>query len=142
MNENTRAYARISLAGLIVVGTVWVLAPFLAALLFAAILCLSTWPVFAWLESRLKGRTTLAALLVTLVLALTVLVPSGPEAGMLSDVLSKPLFVAGADWQRLAQQLGTTQVLRVDAAGKIAVTAAMKQRLVFEPANPEIAVVP
>jgi thiamine biosynthesis lipoprotein len=74
--------------------------------------------------------------------ALTVLVPPGPEAGMFSDVLSKPLFVAGEDWQRLAQQLATTQVLRVDAAGKIAVTAAMQQRLTFEPANPEIVVVP
>jgi thiamine biosynthesis lipoprotein len=74
--------------------------------------------------------------------AVTVLIPPGPEAGMLSDVLSKPLFVAGDDWRRLAQKLGTHQVLRVDAAGGITVTAAMKQRLAFEPANPEIAVVP
>jgi thiamine biosynthesis lipoprotein len=74
--------------------------------------------------------------------AVTVLIPPGHEAGMLSDVLSKPLFVAGDDWQRLAQKLGTHQVLRVDAAGRITVTAAMKQRLAFEPANPEIAVVP
>ncbi|MEW6513765.1 MAG: AI-2E family transporter [Pseudomonadota bacterium] len=85
MNENTRAYARIALAALIVVGTVWVLAPFLAALLFAAILCLSTWPLFAWLEGWLKGRTTLAALLATLVLALTVLVPMSYLAATIAD---------------------------------------------------------
>lgn len=91
MNENTRAYARISLAGLIVVGTVWVLAPFLAALLFAAILCLSTWPLFAWLESRLKGRTTLAALLATLILATVVLVPMSYLAATIADGVTKLL---------------------------------------------------
>ncbi len=85
MNESTRAYARIALAALILVGTVWVLAPFLAALLFAAILCLSTWPLFARLESRLKGRATLAALLATLLLALTVLVPMSYLAATIAD---------------------------------------------------------
>jgi thiamine biosynthesis lipoprotein len=77
--------------------------------------------------------------------ALTVLVPPGQGAygaGMLSDVLSKPLFVAGTDWPRLAQRLGATQVLRVDAAGIITVTAAMKQRLSFEPANLTPTIVP
>lgn len=85
MNESTRVYARIALAALIVVGTVWVLAPFLAALLFAAILCLSTWPLFVRLEGRLKGRTGLAALLATLVLALTVLVPMSYLAATIAD---------------------------------------------------------
>lgn len=85
MNERTRAYARIALAALILVGTVWVLAPFLAALLFAAILCLSTWPLFAWLEGKLKGRSTLAALIATLVLALTVLVPMSYLAATIAD---------------------------------------------------------
>jgi predicted PurR-regulated permease PerM len=85
MNESTRTYARIALAALIVVGTVWVLAPFLAALLFAAILCLTTWPLFTWLEARLKGRTTLAALLATLVLALIVLGPMSYLAATIAD---------------------------------------------------------
>ena len=67
--------------------------------------------------------------------ALTVLIPPAPDAGMLSDVRSKPLFVAGDDWPALAQKLGTTQVLRVDAAGRIAVTAAMKARLKFGAEN-------
>lgn len=63
--------------------------------------------------------------------ALTILIPPGPDAGMRSDVLSKPLFVAGDDWPRLADKLGVTQVLRVDAAGKLSATAAMKARLTF-----------
>jgi thiamine biosynthesis lipoprotein len=73
--------------------------------------------------------------------ALTVLIAPQTDAGMLSDVLSKPLFVAGDDWPALAQKLGTTQVLRVDAAGKITVTAALRDRLAFEAGNRGIEVV-
>ncbi len=85
MNEATRANARIAIVALIVVGAAWVLAPFLAALLFAAILCLTTWPLFARLEAHLKGRTTLAALLLTLLLALAVLLPMSYLAATIAD---------------------------------------------------------
>ncbi|HEY6896680.1 MAG TPA: FAD:protein FMN transferase [Rhodocyclaceae bacterium] len=64
--------------------------------------------------------------------ALTILIPPGPEAGMLSDAESKPLFIAGDDWLRLAHKLGITQALRVDANGRVQVTAALKARLKFE----------
>lgn len=101
MNETTRANARIALVALIVIGAAWVLAPFIAALLFAAILCLTTWPLFSWLETRVKGRTTLAALLATLVLVLTVLVPMSYLAATIADgvaqliALLRPWFEAG-----------------------------------------------
>lgn len=73
--------------------------------------------------------------------ALTVLIPPQVGAGMLSDVLSKPLFIAGDDWSALAHKLDAAQVLRVDAQGKISVTAAMKTRLTFEAVNQELEVV-
>ncbi|MFN4148137.1 MAG: AI-2E family transporter [Rhodocyclaceae bacterium] len=101
MNESTRAHARIALAALIIVGSVWVLAPFLAALSFAAILCLTTWPMFAWFERRLKGRTTLAALLATSVLAAAVLLPMSYLAATIADAVQeligvlRPWFEAG-----------------------------------------------
>lgn len=101
MTENTRAYARITLAALIIVGALWVLAPFLAALLFAAILCLTTWPMFIWFEQRLAGRGTLAALLSTLVLAAAVLLPMSYLAATVADAvgaligLLRPWFEAG-----------------------------------------------
>lgn len=108
MNETTRAYTRTALAALIVVGAVWVLSPFLPALLFAAILCLTTWPLFARLEGKLKGRTTLAALLATLLLALVVLLPMSYLAATIADgvarliALLRPWFEAGdyapPDW--------------------------------------------
>ncbi|NWG30532.1 MAG: AI-2E family transporter [Rhodocyclaceae bacterium] len=101
MTDSTRAHARITLAALIIVGTVWVLAPFLATLLFAAILCLTTWPMFVWFETRVKGRTTLAALLATGVLAAAVLVPMSYLAATIADAVStligllRPWFEAG-----------------------------------------------
>jgi FAD:protein FMN transferase len=67
--------------------------------------------------------------------AVTVLIPPQANAGMWSDVASKPLFIAGADWQRLADRLGVTQVLRVDAEGRIEVTDAMRARLKLESAQ-------
>jgi thiamine biosynthesis lipoprotein len=65
--------------------------------------------------------------------ALTVLIAPRPdgEAGLWSDVASKPLFVAGEDWRRPAGKLGVEQVLRVDAAGRIEVTEALRSRLQF-----------
>jgi len=73
--------------------------------------------------------------------AVTVLIPAGADTGMLSDVLSKPLFIAGSNWPALAKKLGASQVLRVDAAGKISATAAMKARLSFEPADLSVSIV-
>jgi len=103
MNETTRTYARIILVSLIIIGAGWVLAPFIAPLLFAAILCLTTWPLFAWLKTRIKDRTTLAALLATLILATTVLVPMAYLTATIADgmtqliVLLRAWFEAG-DW--------------------------------------------
>ncbi len=108
MNEIARRNARIALVALLGIGTFWVLAPFLAALLFAAILCLTTWPLFAWLETRLKGRTALAALSMTLLLALAVLLPMSYLAATAADAVSqllallRPWFASGdhapPDW--------------------------------------------
>ena len=49
--------------------------PFLAPLLWGVILAIATWPAFAWCRQRLGGRNTLAAALMTLLLALVLLGP-------------------------------------------------------------------
>lgn len=67
--------------------------------------------------------------------SLTVLIPPAADAGMRSDVLTKPLFIAGDRWTDLARQLDVTRVLRVNANGKISVTNAMQARLRFEMEN-------
>lgn len=62
--------------------------------------------------------------------AATVVIPPGPEAGTLSDVATKPLFIAGRDgWLEAAKGMGVEQALLIDEEGTIHVTRALAQRL-------------
>ena len=60
------------------------------------------------------------------------------KPGVLSDVASKPLFIAGpADWPRLAKQMGIKHALFVRTDGTIDVTRAFNERLSWEkPVSP------
>jgi predicted PurR-regulated permease PerM len=69
MDPRYEQYARIAAIALLALGCFFVLQPFVGAVLFAAILCLTTWPLFAWLRARFGGRAWLASMvLVTLLL--------------------------------------------------------------------------
>lgn len=58
--------------------------------------------------------------------AVTVKLPAGEKTGLRSDVLSKPLFIAGRDgWLPMAKKLGVTHALRVDADGSVLATPAL-----------------
>lgn len=62
----------------------------------------------------------------------TVLVPRGPAAGTLSDVATKPLFIAGpAGWRDAARRMGVEAALLIDGSGQVQVTEALAQRLEF-----------
>lgn len=61
--------------------------------------------------------------------AVTILVTPRKDAGMLSDVSSKPVFLADRNWREMARRCGISHVLKVDAAGHISVTADMRARL-------------
>src|SRR5206468_11346737 len=56
---------KVSAVVLLLIGCVVVLWPFLSALLWAIVLCFTTWPVYARLLRVMGGRRTLAALLMT-----------------------------------------------------------------------------
>jgi thiamine biosynthesis lipoprotein len=62
---------------------------------------------------------------------LTVLVTPRPGAGTLSDAVSKPLFIVGAEWPALAKELDIDHVLRVDAEGRMQVSEKLYHRLKF-----------
>lgn len=57
------------------IGCFLVLRPFLSALMWAVILCYASWPAYRWLESRLGGRRTLTAVLMTLAVAAVLVLP-------------------------------------------------------------------
>jgi predicted PurR-regulated permease PerM len=85
METRVEKMAQIAAIVTLVVGCLLVLQPFVTALLCAAIVCFSTWPIYQWLEQRLGGRRTLAALLMTLLLILVVVLPLALLALTLAD---------------------------------------------------------
>ena len=68
-------YARMAAAALLVLGCVLVLQPFVGAILFAGVLCFSTWPAFVFLRDRWGGRSSLAALTLVLVMVVALALP-------------------------------------------------------------------
>jgi thiamine biosynthesis lipoprotein len=74
--------------------------------------------------------------------AVTVLIGPGPAAGMRSDALSKPIFIAGAEWRAMAQKLGVAAVLKVGADGTASATPAMQARIKIEVPDLKLEVVP
>jgi predicted PurR-regulated permease PerM len=77
--------AQIAAVAILVVGCYVVLQPFLAATLFAASVAACTWPLYAWIRRKVRGRATLAASLMTLLLVLIGLVPFVLLVGSLVD---------------------------------------------------------
>ena len=63
------------LLGGIAVGCTVVLYPFFSAILWAAILTFTTWPVFEWLRLRLRLGRTVAAVVMVVITAVVVVLP-------------------------------------------------------------------
>ncbi len=67
----------------------------------------------------------------------------GLRAGVLSDVASKPLFVAGtAGWRATAQRMNLLEAMMVDGQGNIHLTTALRKRLEFNDKGERIQVEP
>ncbi len=73
--NSTDSAITLAVLAVLVVGVFMVIAPFLSAIVWAAVLAAATWPIFAWLRRRLGGRSGLAATLITLGILLVVVTP-------------------------------------------------------------------
>lgn len=85
MEKRFEYYAQPAAVAFLVVGCFLVLRPFLAAILFAGVVCITTWPVYLWLLGKLNGRKNLASLIMTLSLALAAIFPVILVAYSLAD---------------------------------------------------------
>ena len=65
----------LAIVALLVIACLKIISPFLGALLWGAIIAISTWPLFERLQRRLKGRRGLAAFILTTGLILVFIVP-------------------------------------------------------------------
>jgi predicted PurR-regulated permease PerM len=82
-------YTQLGTVLLLGLGCVYVLRPFLTAILFAAAVVISSWPLYMRLLARMRGCRTLAALTMTLSLALLVIIPIALVAYNLADDVAR-----------------------------------------------------
>lgn len=75
IDSRLEQYARVAAVALLALGCFLVLQPFLGAILFAGILCLSTWPFYVRLRSRLGGRSWLASVILVTLLVVALALP-------------------------------------------------------------------
>jgi len=75
MEKRFQPYSRLAAIVFLVIGCLYVLRPFLAGILFAASIAISSWPLYQRLLARLRSRHTLAAAVMTVSLVLIILVP-------------------------------------------------------------------
>jgi len=65
----------LSIIALLIIGSIMIILPFLRAILWAMVFAVTIWPYFIKLEKALGGRTSLAAVIPTLLLALIFFLP-------------------------------------------------------------------
>ena len=115
--SDSRSFTRIATIVLLAIGCLWVLRPFLAAILFAAAVVISSWPMYQILLARLRGRRTLAALTMTLTLTLLVIIPLALVAYNLADNV-------GQAYERITKALMQGQLLPPEWVRKVPVVGA------------------
>lgn len=74
---------------MLAVGCIYILTPFLKALFLAVTLCVSTWSLFRRAEKGLGGRSTAAALLMTLATAVLLVLPLLALGANLADDVAR-----------------------------------------------------
>ena len=86
MNQNWLVTAFFfALLLIILYGAFLILTPFLTAITWAAILAILFYPLYLWLLKQLRGRATLAALLIIIFITLLVIVPGVELGSFLSE---------------------------------------------------------
>jgi predicted PurR-regulated permease PerM len=70
---------------LLVVGCIVVIWPFLSAILWAAVICFSTWPIYKRCERAVGGYRGLAAIVMTLLVVLVLIAPFAVVVATLAD---------------------------------------------------------
>ena len=74
-NQWIELAARITVLAFLVIGCFVVLMPFVSALMWAGIVCFSTWPLYVRIDRLFRGRHTLAALTMILLISSVLAVP-------------------------------------------------------------------
>lgn len=83
--EHILQFVRLVVIAILLIGCYQILHPFIPAILFAMVVCISTWPLYLQLRKVLGGNTTMASLLMIVGLIMLVIIPSALLAFSLAD---------------------------------------------------------
>jgi len=97
MEKRIEQIVQITVLVALIIGCLFVLRPFMTALLGAAVMCFSTWPAYRHIERLTGKRRSLAALMMTLLLIIVVVLPLALLAATLSDSATRAF-----EWLRAA----------------------------------------
>src|SRR6185503_12341857 len=79
--ELTRIVLTVLVIGLLMAATLWILRPFLGAIIWATMIVVATWPQFLALQRRLGGRRWAAVSVMSVILLLLLVVPLSAAIG-------------------------------------------------------------
>lgn len=85
MKQSLQHYAQLAAVVIVVVGCYEVLSPFIPAILFSAVACSSSWPMYVRLRRAMGGRPAWAAFLMTTLWILLIIGPITALAVVLAD---------------------------------------------------------
>lgn len=85
MENRVEYFAKLAALCILLAGCFLVLRPFLTAMLLAAVVCISTWPLYLWMLRSMGGRQSLAAISMTLSLLIVLILPLALLAYNLAD---------------------------------------------------------
>ena len=108
----TRVLLKVVFIFTLIGSSIWILMPFLGAVVWAATIVVSTWPVMATVEARLWGKRALAVTVMTLVLLSVLVVPLLLTIGTIIEHVD-----VIADWAKSAADLKIPSV--ADAAADL-----------------------
>ncbi len=81
----TRTTLAVLLLGVLISACFWILKPFLAALIWATMIVVATWPLMLAVQARLRGRRPLAVAAMTAALLLLLVVPLSLAIGTIVE---------------------------------------------------------
>lgn len=102
---------------LLLIGCLLVLRPFASALLWAVVLCFSSWPIYRRLLNLLRGRRTLAALLMALGMILVMLLPFLIVGASLADNVQE-LTASAKSWVQAGPPAAPAWLAKVPVVGQ------------------------
>ena len=104
----TRTTLTVLIIGVLIVGSLWTLLPFIGALIWATAIVVATWPLLLWVQERVGGRRSLATTIMVVIISIVFIVPFWVAINALLDASTNLIAIVRS---YLANGLGPPPVV-------------------------------